>query len=155
MAEVLRDVVEEEHREYENWIANSRVRVRPHAWPEILWRAFSRPSGLAVLEILLAARSDVDLAKMVKALPHSPEELASSLMSSYYSAKSSRQSEDEIRLIVWAIRGLSIAQVLTTPPQTFQRTAALFGGILRAAQGAGVFRPQPAAPEEELQDASS
>ncbi len=139
MAEVLRDVFEQERSEYEMLTADARSGLHASDWPAMLWQAFSRPSGFAVLEILQAARSDAELADRVKETQQSIEDVASSVMDAKFGLKVSPQAVDEMRLVVWAVRGLSIAQVLLKEPEEINRSVDLLSRVLRAAEEAGVF----------------
>ncbi|KAK0331122.1 hypothetical protein LTR94_030146, partial [Friedmanniomyces endolithicus] len=66
IAEVVRWVFEQEvvaYRELQQeWGSGSRV----SDWPRISWEVLSRPSGVAVLEIFVASRSDPELAALIK-----------------------------------------------------------------------------------------
>jgi len=149
MAEVLRDVFQKERAEYEAATAEKRSSVHADAWPAMLWKAFSQPSGFAVLEILQAARSDDELSELVKSTQQSIEIVASSVMDSLFGHKISPQAVDEMRLIVWAVRGLSIAQVLVKDSHEIDRAIDLFGKILRAAREAGVIGVRPTSEQAE------
>lgn len=140
MAEVIRDVFEKERSEYARLDAEAHLGHKVSDWPEMLWRVFSQPSGLAVLEILQAARSDPELADRVKATQQAIEDLARDSMRSEFQAPTDAAFVDRMRLIVWAVRGLSIAQVLIKDPQEIGRSIDLFSQILKAAEQAGVFR---------------
>jgi AcrR family transcriptional regulator len=147
MVEVLRDVFEQERQEYLQATSDKRFGRHADDWPKMLWRAFSRPSGFAVLEILQAARSDTELADKVKATQQTIEQAASSVMNDRFGMKVSPRSVDEMRLVVWAVRGLSIAQVLVQDPEEIERTIELFGKVLRIAEKAGEFGSIPSAAE--------
>ncbi len=142
MAEVIRDVFEKERQEYLRLDAQAHLGHRAADWPTMLWEVFSQPSGLAVLEILQAARSDSELSERVTATQQAIEDLAQEGMKSSFNAGSNPHLMDEMRLIVWAIRGLSIAQVLIKDPLEIGRSVELFSRILKAAEQAGVFRSQ-------------
>ena len=62
MAEVVRWVFEEETETFGKLMDVGHVGSRVADWPALLWEVFSRPSGVAVLEILVASRSDPELA---------------------------------------------------------------------------------------------
>lgn len=140
MAEVIRDVFEKEQEEYSRLDAEAHLGHRASDWPAMLWRVFSQPSGLAVLEILQAARSDPELSDRVKATQQAIEELATDAMNANFHAPKDALFVDRMRLIVWAVRGLSIAQVLIKDPEEIGRSIELFSEILKAAERAGVFR---------------
>lgn len=142
MAEVIRDVFEKERAEYDRLDAESHLGHNVSDWPSMLWQVFRKPSGLAVLEILQAARSDAELAELVTSTQQAIEDLAQESMTATYGSSRGPMFMDEMRLIVWAIRGLSIAQVLVKDPEEIGGSVALFSRILKAADEAGVFAPK-------------
>lgn len=139
MAEVIRDVFEKERAEYDRLNSESHLGHKVSDWPMMLWQVFRKPSGLAVLEILQAARSDTELANFVTSTQQAIEDLAQDSMNATYGSARGRMFMDEMRLIVWAIRGLSIAQVLVKDPEEIEGSVAMFSRILKAAEEAGVF----------------
>lgn len=140
MSEVIRDVFAKELQEYERLDAEAHLGHSVSDWPSMLWNVFSQPSGLAVLEILQAARSDPELSERVTSTQQAVEELAQSSMNSSFGAPVNQHFLDEMRLIVWAIRGLSIAQILVKDPEEIVRSVNLFSQILKAADEAGLFQ---------------
>lgn len=142
MAEVIRDVFEKERAEYARLDAEAHLGHKVSDWPAMLWQVFSQPSGLAVLEILQAARSDPDLSERVTATQQAVEQLAQESMNAKYKAPVDAVFVERMRLIVWAIRGLSIAQVLVKDPEEIGRSVELFSRILAAADAAQVFGPE-------------
>lgn len=139
MAEVIRDVFDKERQEYERLDAESHLGHQIADWPAMLWRVFRQPSGLAVLEILQAVRSDPELAERVKSTQKIIEERALQSMKTSFGMPSHPEALDRMRLLVWAIRGLAIGQVLVTDPADIERSVELFHRILEAADKAGVF----------------
>lgn len=142
MSEVIRDVFEKEREEYDRLDAESHLGHNVSDWPSMLWQVFRQPSGLAVLEILQAARSDAELAELVTSTQQAIEDLAQDSMNTMFGSPRGPDFMDEMRLIVWAIRGLSIAQVLVKDPEEIGGSVALFTRILKAADEAGVFLPK-------------
>lgn len=142
MAEVIRDVFEKERAEYDRLDTESHLGRKVSDWPAMLWHVFRQPSGLAVLEILQAARSDAELSELVTSTQQAIEDLAQESMSTSFGAPRNPVFMDEMRLIVWAIRGLSIAQVLVKDPEEIDGSVSLFSRILEAANEAGVFAPK-------------
>ncbi len=139
MAEVVRYVFENERTEYERLETESHLGGLVADWPAMLWRVFSQPSGLAVLEILQAARSDAEISERIKSTQQAIEERALATMRSTYGTTDDVQVLDQMRLLVWAIRGLAIGQVLVKDPQEIERSVELFHRILEAAEKAGVL----------------
>ncbi|MCZ8370534.1 MAG: hypothetical protein O9293_11320 [Porphyrobacter sp.] len=148
MAAVIRDVFEKEREEYARLDTESHLGHRISDWPAMLWQVFSQPSGLAVLEILQAARSDIELAERVKTTQRAIEELALTSVNHEFGMPIDRESMERMRLLVWSVRGLAIAQVLVEDPEEIGRSVDLFRRILQAAEEAGVFRsPVRASPK--------
>ncbi len=139
MAEVIRDVFEQEREEYSRLDAEAHLGYKAADWPMMLWQVFSQPSGIAVLEILQAARSDPDLSERVTVTQQAVEAQAQESMNVHFKAPLDTVFVDRMRLIVWAIRGLSIAKVLVKDPGEIGRSVELFSRILAAAEAAGVF----------------
>ena len=66
MVALVRSVFEEELDHYRR----HETRMGPEKWvralPTLMWKAFSKPSGIAVIEVMLAARSDAELAPRLR-----------------------------------------------------------------------------------------
>jgi AcrR family transcriptional regulator len=106
--------------------------------PEILWAVLSRPSGVAVLEILIGSRSDPELAERLLPLQQRIEREAYTLLHKRVGLDA-HLTLPLTRLIVWAIRGLSIAQVVMPDPAAdIGASVRMFKTILEAAFDAGV-----------------
>lgn len=138
MAEVVRWVFEQELKRYSELREQLHIGTRISDWPLLLWEVLSQPSGLAVLEILQAARSDPALAEHVGPVQDEIERA---------SARSVRERlglpEDNVaavRLLVWAIRGLTIGQVLVPNPAEMRDSVELFRKILEKAAPGGDIR---------------
>jgi len=137
MAEVIRHVFEQEVRDYAELMAQLRIGRRVSDWVELCWTVLSRPSGLAVLEILMASRSDLELAERVAPMQAAVEQSALKDLSAQFGGDD-EETLARMRLIAWAIRGLTMAQMLLPEPQDLERSVALFRSWLRAAEDAGV-----------------
>lgn len=107
MAEVVNAVFQQEMADYE-LVRGSGAGGHVYDWPRILWAALSKPSGVAVLEILLAAQSDDELAAEVRPMQARVEEQAtnSTLMAFGGDVETAKAV---MRLMVWTARGLSVA----------------------------------------------
>jgi len=84
-------------------------------WPDLVWEVLSKPSGLAVLEILQATRSDTELAERVRPVQVGIEQAGLDVMERRFGGDE-RTRHAIVRLIVWAIRGLTIERVLVSNP---------------------------------------
>ena len=110
---VVRAVFDSERPEYKaRMAAIKEPREQFLSLAEIVWEVLSRPSGVAVLEIFLGARSDPELAAQLRPL-QSKIETESFEFAAYYRPLFNRPiSPPLLRLIVWSVRGLSIAQMM-------------------------------------------
>jgi AcrR family transcriptional regulator len=137
MAEVIRHVFEQEVHDYAALMAQLRIGRRVSDWVELCWRVLGRPSGLAVLEILMASRSDVELAERVAPMQAAVEQSALKDLQAQFGGDEA-DTLARMRLIAWAIRGLTLAQMLLPEPEDIERSVALFRSWLKAAEDAGV-----------------
>lgn len=139
MAEVIRSVFEQELQAYGELQQRLKVGSRLADWPGLVWQVLSRPSGMAVLEILLAARSDPKLAERVAPLQASLEQQSVARALLRWDGPGKKEVLALARLIVWSVRGLSIAQVLVPDPREIEQSVALFQRILVAAGDVGLI----------------
>lgn len=139
MTFVVEAVFEEElqrYREYLKGIADPRQRML--AYPELAWEVLSRPSGVAVLEILQGSRSDPQLCEKLAPVQTRIEEQA--LAFTHLAAPGDvRGAMAVMRLVVWAIRGLSIAQVLAPAPGSVRDSVKLLRRLMEAGLQTGVL----------------
>ena len=110
-------------------IADPRERL--FSLPEIVWDVLSRPSGVAVLEILQGSRSDPALVERLAPIQAQIEQNALAQLDRWYGSEAAA-SKTAMRLVVWAIRGLSIAQVLAPDPEEIHKSVALLRRLLEA-----------------------
>ncbi|KPF81731.1 transcriptional regulator [alpha proteobacterium AAP38] len=109
MAEVVRHVFEREMHEYEQARRDTGLGLNLHDWPKLLWAVLGKPSGLAVLEILQATSSDAELAAVVVPMQVEVERNALAAMQRAFGGNE-ESALAVMRLMVWAVRGLSIAE---------------------------------------------
>ncbi len=102
---------------------------RVYAFPQIVWEVLSRPSGVAVLEILQGSRSDPDLTERLAPLQAEIEQNALELLGRWF-GDAGNASKAAMRLVVWAVRGLSIAQVLAPDPEEIEKSVTLLRRLL-------------------------
>jgi AcrR family transcriptional regulator len=138
MAAVIKDVFQREHEELDRLTGSSGA-PSVSDWPAMLWQVYSQPSGIATIEILHAARSDPELAERVVSTQQEIERLASSNLQSKFGIPSNTAALDEMRLLVWAVRGLALAQIHVEDPDEIIRSIRVLSRALAAAQDAGVF----------------
>lgn len=108
MAEVVAEVYRREMEIYNRLVTQEQQGRNIHEWPKILMDVLGMPSGIAVLEILLASQSDKDLTETVRNRQAEVEEAALATMRADLGGKAESAMAVK-RLMVWAVRGLSIA----------------------------------------------
>lgn len=130
MTFVVQSVFDDEVAIYDARLAAiSDPKERMYAFPQIVWEVLSRPSGVAVLEILQGSRSDPDLTERLAPLQAEIEQNALALLGRWFGDGGSG-SKALMRLVVWAVRGLSIAQVLAPDPEEIQKSVTLLRRML-------------------------
>lgn len=108
------------------------------AYPEALWNVLSRPSGIAVLEIIQGSRSDPDLAE--KILPVHAMIQQDSLKNVSRSVNADPNSLVALTwLVVWAIRGLSIVKNTEFGAQPIHEAVNLLRELLKAGLTTGLL----------------
>lgn len=116
-------------------------RERLLAYPGAVWKVDSRPAGVAVMEIFQGSRSDAELA--AKLAPVEAKIEADTLTA--LSQEFRRPSAALLHLIVGAVRGLSITQVIK-PEQDATEAIALLQRLLEAGIDAHVMEDGVADP---------
>lgn len=139
MSDVITFVFEKEQQQYEALQQQGFDLSKPEDWPEMLWRVFSQPSGLAVVEILQASRSDPELAELVIPTQERVEQLSIETLLERFPGNE-KQLRTRVRLFVWAIRGLELSRVLSRDPSETEEAVRLFREMVRASVKAGLFR---------------
>lgn len=153
MTFVVQAVYEEELERYDEKLTGIiDLRELAAAYPEIVWEVLSRPSGVAVLEILQGSRSDPQLAEKLAPIQARIERDALDHVASLSGGV--RPSLAVMRLIVWAVRGLSIAQVLAPEPDEIVSSVRLLGRLFAAGVETGMLRLGPNA-ESTADDATN
>lgn len=136
MAQVVETVYLAEQEQYGAILAAGDVGHRVYDWPTILWDVFSQPSGLAVLDILQATHSDPDLAKDVRSAQIAIEAAAIVDMRAGLGG-SEHEALTVMRLMVWAVRGLSMADRFMPHPNATRSAVELLARLLRTAAPSG------------------
>lgn len=114
---VVRSVYREELELYrQKVLAVDDLRERVLMLPEVMWEVLSRPEGVAVLEVLQGARSDPDLAGQLKPLQIKIERDSFAAVDLVTEAAGVRLPAVVKRLMVWSVRGLSVAELLAEEP---------------------------------------
>jgi AcrR family transcriptional regulator len=133
MAEVVRDAFRRDVGDYRALMAELQIGSRTSDWVELCWRVFSRPSGLATLEILLASRSDPELFAIVHPMQTALEGEAMSQLAKLLTSDP-KIVLPRMRMIVWAVRGLMIGRIFLDDPAKMEDVAELLRDWLRAAE---------------------
>lgn len=141
MAEVVRSVYENEVEQYRKLLLPiTDLEERRRAMPDVVWRVLSRPSGVAVLEILQGSRSDPVLGERLALIQAQIERDALLSLQSLFGITTTKAM---MRLIVWAARGLSIAQILAPDPEKIPESIDLLRQLLDAWHKSGAAAPEP------------
>ncbi|GGL35096.1 hypothetical protein GCM10010983_35230 [Caulobacter rhizosphaerae] len=114
-------------------------RERLLAYPEATWQVLSRPAGVAVLEIMQGSRSDPELADKLTPLLAQIHTRAQDQLAREFPRGPSLAL---LQLIVGAIRGLSIINVLNPGDEGVRGAIPLLQRLLRAGMETGVFAPK-------------
>ncbi|MBP6878073.1 MAG: TetR/AcrR family transcriptional regulator [Phenylobacterium sp.] len=115
-------------------IADPKERVL--AIPEAVWETLSRPAGVAVLEILQGSRSDPAMTqKLAPVLARISKESRRRLIKWFDADYLAPPAE--MRLIVWAVRGLSISQVLEPEVGDVRESILLLRRLMETLYGGG------------------
>ena len=134
MLHVVRTVYDQESHLYSEELGKiADPRERMLAFPEVAWNLLSRPSGVAVLEILQGSRSDPELADRLRPLQTEIERASFALVTSLAGEAGMDAGASGVRLVVWAIRGLSIAQLLVEDPAEIRKSVRLLRRLLSIA----------------------
>lgn len=146
MLHVVKAVYEEEVALYQKALEPIEdPRERMLAFPEVAWQVLSRPAGVAVLEIMQGSRSDPELSARLKPLQREIEQDSFRQAGAIIGHVGGRASSTATRLFVWALRGLSVARVLTDEPGDIDRSVKLLRDLLAAATENDVLKVPAAA----------
>ncbi|KGB53086.1 Transcriptional regulator, TetR family [Sphingopyxis sp. LC81] len=139
MTFVVEAVFDEELERYSEYLTSIKdPEQRLLAYPEMAWDVLSRPSGVAVLEIFLGSRSDPQLCEKLAPVQARIEEQA--LAFTRLAAPGDvRGAMALMRLVVWAVRGLSVAQVLAPAPGSVRDSVKLLRRLMAAGLETGVL----------------
>lgn len=137
MAEVVRWVFDQETLIFRDLMEQAHTGSRVADWPALLWDVFSRPSGVAVMEILVASRSDPELATLVLPMQTQVERTGAANFLQTIGGKELDMAA--IRLVVWAIRGMTMGRTLIADADGMEAAVALFSRVIDQAVPSGSF----------------
>lgn len=145
MAEVVAEVYRREMAIYTDLVVQGQNGKNIHDWPRILMSVLGQPSGIAVLDILQASQSDSELTQSVRNRQADVEAAALETMRADLGG-SKETALAAMRLMVWAVRGLSIANRVMPEGIDMDTPVALLSGLLKmAAPGGKVDELEPLA----------
>ena len=143
MTFVVEAVFEAELQHYSEYLRDvTDPRERFLAYPEMAWEVLSRPSGVAVLEIMQGSRSDPQLCEMLAPVQARIEKEALEF-THLAAAQDARGAMAVMRLVVWAIRGLSIAQVFAPAPGSVRDSVKVLKRLMAAGLETGMLSVGP------------
>jgi AcrR family transcriptional regulator len=119
MLAVVKSVYEADALYYATVLGPLPPREAIARFPEAMWEVFSRPSAIAVTEIMLASRSDPILQKQLGSMQAEIDAQAGWLMVHWFKAGGLEDRKDGAavhRLLVAAVRGLAIEAVSSGQP---------------------------------------
>ena len=137
MADVVKWVFDEETVIFRDLAAHAGKGSRIEQWPGLLWEVLSRPSGVAVLEILVASRSDPELAALTK--PMQAEVERAGAANFLHRWEITEPDMAAIRLVVWAIRGMTLGRAFIAGPGQMTDALALLSRIIGKVAPNGTF----------------
>jgi AcrR family transcriptional regulator len=111
MLAVVRTEFDEDVAFYENTFTTQNLRRALADLPLTLWTRLNRPAAIAVTEIMLASRSDPDLAEKLRLMQAEIDRLARTAIAQRMIAADIKRRPDESavhRVFVAAVRGLAI-----------------------------------------------
>ncbi len=114
MLAVVRAVFERDSEHYQQTILTMEPQDWMRAIAETVWEVVSRPSGIAVMEIMLASRSDPDLADKLRTIQSQIDREAHAWVLERQEAAGLQERPDGEaihRLFVAAARGLALEQL--------------------------------------------
>lgn len=134
MLAVVEAVYEQDARAYNQ----SMAAVPPARWladlPSTMWEVISRPSGTAVMEIMLGSRSDPDLADKLRAMQSAIDVRAHRwIVDRMTDAGLSDRADGEAihRVFVSAIRGLSMEALFRRNPEDVTKSVKVLEEIIQ------------------------
>lgn len=126
---VVRSVFDEEVARFKE-----RLRSPRHSESDlmqVMWDTLNRPGGVAALEVLLGSRSDKDLAEKLVLLQAQIEREAFEIASSVHpEIRSVFSTPAGVRLVIWAMRGFAVANLVSDDPKKALDMMALFRRIM-------------------------
>jgi AcrR family transcriptional regulator len=134
MIAVVRAVFAQDSEHYERSVAA----LQPLEWlrslPATMWEVISRPSAIAVMEIMLASRSDADLAEKLRVIQQQIDIQAHEWVLERLQSAGIDERPDGAavhRVFVAAVRGLALEAVFTQNRAEVEKSIAVLAETLR------------------------
>ena len=105
-----------------------------HAAPAVMWEVISQPSGIAVMEIMLASRSDPELAEKLRLMQTGIDVRAHAWVKRRHAAAGVAERADSEaihRVFVAAVRGLALEAVFMKNRKEVEKSIAVLSEMLR------------------------
>ena len=134
MLAVVRAVFHEDGELYERSLKATSPRQWLREFPSTMWEVISRPAGIAVIEIMLASRSDPEFAKRLRAEQQQIDREAHVWVLEHMAiADIDERPDGEAihRLFVAAVRGLALEQLFMRNKSEVMRSIAVLRDVLR------------------------
>jgi AcrR family transcriptional regulator len=134
MVEVVRAVFRQDSDYYERSLAKADPVEWMRALPWTLWGAVSQPSGVAVMEIMLATRSDPELAERLRDMQTRIDKAAHAWIVERHRAAGLEESpngEAVHRVFVAAARGLAMESLFMRNQAEVEASIAVLAELLR------------------------
>lgn len=134
MLAVVRAVFHEDGALYERSLQATSPRQWFREFPATMWEVISRPAGIAVIEIMLASRSDPDLAKRLRSEQQQIDREAHGWRVRHMALADidDRPDGEAIhRLFVAAVRGLALEQLFMRNKAEVIRSIEVLSNVLR------------------------
>jgi AcrR family transcriptional regulator len=134
MIAVLRAVYEQDSEHYDRSVAAMSPMEWLRSLPTTMWEVISRPSAIAVMEIMLAARSDPELAARLREAQQKIDVEAHQWVVERIQAAGMQDRPDGEaihRLFVAAVRGLALEAVFMQNREEVEKSIAVLAETLR------------------------
>lgn len=134
MLAVVRAVFAKDSEQYQRALGLLTPAAWINALPATMWAVISQPSGIAVMEIMLASRSDPDLARRLRQIQQRIDVQAHAwVLARYDEAGVARRPDSEAihRVFVAAVRGLALEAVFMRNREEVEKSIAILAESLR------------------------
>ncbi|MDB5432740.1 MAG: transcriptional regulator, TetR family [Caulobacter sp.] len=135
MLAVVREVFEQDSEQYNRSVSL----MSPKDWlatlPATMWRVINQPAHIAAMEIMLASRSDPDLALRLREIQSRIDEESFAWVRGRYAAAglTPRPDREAVhRLFVAAVRGLALEAVYMKNADELEKSIAVLGEMMSA-----------------------